>query len=99
MLAAVLDVGAEEVNDLGDVVRDRRGGRLTFMRVRAGGDRRRHAAPVRRHRLDADRVRAGRGRGARKVLRIVDAREDLDDVQNVWFNADIADEVMELVEA
>jgi transcriptional/translational regulatory protein YebC/TACO1 len=37
--------------------------------------------------------------GARKVLRIVDALEDLDDVQNVWFNADIADEVMELVTA
>ncbi len=36
---------------------------------------------------------------ARKVLRIVDALEDLDDVQNVWFNADIADEVMELVTA
>ena len=37
--------------------------------------------------------------GARKVLRMVDACEDLDDVQNVWFNADISDEVMELVEA
>ena len=34
-----------------------------------------------------------------QVLRIVDALEDLDDVQNVWFNADIADEVMELVTA
>ena len=32
------------------------------------------------------------------MLRIVDALEDLDDVQNVWFNADIADEVMELVD-
>jgi YebC/PmpR family DNA-binding regulatory protein len=36
---------------------------------------------------------------ARKVLRIVDALEDLDDVQNVWFNADIDDEVLESMEA
>ena len=36
---------------------------------------------------------------ARKVLRLVDALEDLDDVQNIWFNADIPDEVMEAVEA
>nr|MDT0666030.1 YebC/PmpR family DNA-binding transcriptional regulator [Micromonospora sp. DSM 115978] len=34
---------------------------------------------------------------ARKVLKLVEVLEDLDDVQNVWFNADISDEVMELV--
>ena len=33
--------------------------------------------------------------GAEKVLRLVDALEDLDDVQNVYTNADIPDEVLE----
>jgi len=33
------------------------------------------------------------------VLRIVDLLEDLDDVQNVYFNAEIDDRVMEAVEA
>ena len=32
---------------------------------------------------------------ARKVLQLVDALEDLDDVQNVWANFDISDEVLE----
>ena len=34
---------------------------------------------------------------ARKVLRLVDALEDLDDVQNVWANFDVSDEVLESV--
>ena len=33
--------------------------------------------------------------GAEKLLRLVDTLEDLDDVQNVYTNADIADEIME----
>jgi transcriptional/translational regulatory protein YebC/TACO1 len=32
--------------------------------------------------------------GARKVLRIIDALEDSDDVQNVYSNFDASDEVM-----
>ncbi len=36
---------------------------------------------------------------ARKVLRLVDALEDLDDVQNVYANFDISDAILELVEA
>jgi transcriptional/translational regulatory protein YebC/TACO1 len=36
--------------------------------------------------------------GARKVLRLVDALEDLDDVQNVYANFDVTDEIMEAVE-
>jgi YebC/PmpR family DNA-binding regulatory protein len=36
---------------------------------------------------------------ARKVLRVVDALEDHDDVQNVYANFDIPDSVLELVEA
>jgi transcriptional/translational regulatory protein YebC/TACO1 len=34
---------------------------------------------------------------ARKVLRLVDALEDCDDVQNVWANFDISDDVLEEV--
>ncbi|MEP6696148.1 MAG: YebC/PmpR family DNA-binding transcriptional regulator [Pseudonocardiales bacterium] len=37
--------------------------------------------------------------GARKVLRLVDALDDCDDVQNVWANFDIPDRVLEAVEA
>ncbi len=36
---------------------------------------------------------------ARKVLRLVDSLEDLDDVQNVYANFDIPDAIIELVEA
>jgi YebC/PmpR family DNA-binding regulatory protein len=33
--------------------------------------------------------------GARKILRLIDALEDSDDVQNVWANFDASDEVLE----
>jgi transcriptional/translational regulatory protein YebC/TACO1 len=36
---------------------------------------------------------------ARQVLRVIDALEDHDDVQNVYANFDIPDSVLELVEA
>ncbi len=36
---------------------------------------------------------------ARKVLRLIDALEDLDDVQNVYANFDIPDSILQLVEA
>jgi transcriptional/translational regulatory protein YebC/TACO1 len=37
--------------------------------------------------------------GARKVLRLVDALEDSDDVQNVYANFDVSDEILEAVGA
>ena len=37
--------------------------------------------------------------GARKVFKLIDALEDLDDVQNVYANFDVSDEIMELIEA
>jgi transcriptional/translational regulatory protein YebC/TACO1 len=40
--------------------------------------------------LDAD--------GARKVFRLVDALEDCDDVQNVYGNFDVSDEIMAALE-
>jgi transcriptional/translational regulatory protein YebC/TACO1 len=36
--------------------------------------------------------------GATKVFRLVEALEDLDDVQNVFANFDVSDEVMEALE-
>jgi YebC/PmpR family DNA-binding regulatory protein len=98
VLTAVLDAGAEEVNDLGDafeVVTEATDLHATRTAVTDAGLPLQSAdiawmptvsVPVEEE-------------GARKVLRIVDALEDLDDVQNVWFNADIADDVMELVTA
>jgi transcriptional/translational regulatory protein YebC/TACO1 len=40
--------------------------------------------------LDAD--------GAQKVIRLVDALEDSDDVQDVYTNADIPDEILAQIE-
>ena len=37
--------------------------------------------------------------GARKVFRLVEALEDSDDVQNVYANFDVSDEVLEAVGA
>ena len=37
--------------------------------------------------------------GAKKVFKLIDALEDSDDVQNVYANFDVSDEVMELVDA
>ena len=36
---------------------------------------------------------------AGKVFRLIDALEDLDDVQNVFANFDVSDEVMEALDA
>ena len=36
---------------------------------------------------------------AKAVLKFVDALDENDDVQNVYHNADIADEIMEKIEA
>ncbi len=98
VLAAVLDAGAEEVNDLGEafeVVSEATDLHATRTAVTDAGLPLQSAdiawMPTVSVPVEED--------SARKVLRIVDALEDLDDVQNVWFNADIADEVMELVTA
>jgi YebC/PmpR family DNA-binding regulatory protein len=97
VLMAVLDAGAEEVNNLGD----------SFEIVSAATD----LVPVRtalqqagidyesadmsflpsvQVPLDED--------GARKVFRLIDALEDLDDVQNVYANFDVSDDILEAVE-
>ncbi|MBB1151525.1 MULTISPECIES: YebC/PmpR family DNA-binding transcriptional regulator [Amycolatopsis] len=93
VLMAVLDAGAEEVNDLDE----------NFEIVSEGTD----LVPVRKALqeagfeyesaeltflpsvsvpLDVD--------GAKKVFKLIDALEDCDDVQNVYANFDVSDEVM-----
>ncbi|GGO21429.1 putative transcriptional regulatory protein [Microbispora rosea subsp. aerata] len=98
VLMAVLDAGAEEVNDLGD----------NFEVVCEASD----LIPVRKALQDAgiDYESAEMSfiptlnvpldeEGARKVFKLIDALEDSDDVQNVWANFDVSDEVMEKVGA
>jgi YebC/PmpR family DNA-binding regulatory protein len=96
VLLAVLDAGAEEVNDLGDsfeVVSE--AGDLVAVRTAlqdAGIDYESAEAsfiPSVQVPLDED--------GARKVFRLIDALEDSDDVQNVYANFDVSDDVMEAV--
>jgi YebC/PmpR family DNA-binding regulatory protein len=93
VLMAVLDAGAEEVNDLGEtfeVVSEATD--LVAVRTAlqdAGIDY--DSAdltflPSVSVPLDAD--------AARKVFKLIDALEDSDDVQNVWANFDISDEVL-----
>ncbi|WP_353647922.1 YebC/PmpR family DNA-binding transcriptional regulator [Nakamurella sp. A5-74] len=98
LLLAVLDAGAEEVSDLGEA----------FEVVSEPGDMIavRTAIVDAGHDYDAaDQSFIGSvpvaldAEGARKVLKLIDAIEDLDDVQNVYSNADISDEVMEAVDA
>ena len=96
VLTAVLEAGAEEVNDLGDafeVVSE--AGDLVAVRTalqQAGVDY--DSAdptflPSVSVPLDED--------AARKVFRLIEALEDCDDVQNVYANYDVSDEVLEAV--
>jgi YebC/PmpR family DNA-binding regulatory protein len=96
VLMVVLDAGAEEVNDLGEsleVVSEA----TDLVAVRqsiqeAGMDYESAEAnflPSVVVDLDED--------GARKVFRLIEALEDSDDVQNVYANFDVSDDIMEAV--
>jgi YebC/PmpR family DNA-binding regulatory protein len=96
VLTAVLDAGAEEVNDLGEayeVVSE--AGDLVAVRTAlqdAGIDYESAETsflPDVNVPLDED--------GARKVFKLIDALEDCDDVQNVYANFDVSDEIMAAV--
>jgi YebC/PmpR family DNA-binding regulatory protein len=94
VLAAVLDAGAEEVNDLGEdfeVICDA----ADTGAVRAALD----AASIAIESSDVAFLPSMSipldDETGRKVLRLVDALEDSDDVQNVWANFDVSDEVLE----
>ncbi len=96
VLNAVLDAGAEEVNDLGEafeVVSEA----TDFVAVRtalqsAGIDYESAEAsflPSVTVELDEE--------GASKIFRLIDALEDSDDVQNVYANFDVSDEILEAI--
>ena len=96
VLAAVLDAGAEEVNDLDEAFEvvceatDTHAVRLACTDAGLSVESADIAwMPSVSVPLE-DEV-------AVKVLKLVDALEDLDDVQNVWANFDISDEVLERV--
>ena len=98
ILAAVLEAGAEEVNDLGDVFEVlSEAGDVVAVRTAlqaAGIDYDSAEAtfvPSMSVPVDAD--------VARKVFRLVEALEDSDDVQNVYSNVDVSDEVLASLDA
>ncbi|WP_034270702.1 YebC/PmpR family DNA-binding transcriptional regulator [Haloechinothrix halophila] len=93
VLMMVLDAGAEEVNDLGEsfeIVSDASDLLAVRDAVRGAGYEYESAeasflASVNVP-LDAD--------GAKKVFKLIEALEDADDVQNVYANFDVSDEVL-----
>ncbi|AXE76870.1 MULTISPECIES: YebC/PmpR family DNA-binding transcriptional regulator [Streptomyces] len=98
VLGAVLDAGAEEVNDLGD----------TYEVVSEATDMVAVRTALQQAGIDYDSAEANflptmqvelDEEGARKIFKLIDALEDSDDVQNVFANFDVSDEVMEKVEA
>ena len=98
VLMAVLDAGAEEVRDLGD----------SFEVISEPTDLVAVRTALQNAGIDYDSAEAGfvpsvtvelDEDGAGKVFRLIDALEDCDDVQNVYANYDVSDEILERVEA
>jgi YebC/PmpR family DNA-binding regulatory protein len=98
VLVAVLDAGAEEVRDLGD----------TFEVVSEPTDLVAVRTALQDAGIDYDSAEAGfvpsvsvelDEDSAGKVFRLIDALEDCDDVQNVYANYDVSDDVMEKIDA
>jgi YebC/PmpR family DNA-binding regulatory protein len=98
VLDAVLDAGAEEVNDLGeafevlsaatDVVAVRTAlqtAGIDYESAETG------FVPSMQVEVDEDT--------ARKIFKLIDALEDSDDVQNVFANADISDDILAALDA
>ena len=98
VLLAVLDAGAEEVNDLDG----------TFEVVSEPGDLVAVRTALQEAGLDYDSAEVQfvpsvtvplDAHGAERIFRLLDALEDSDDVQNVYANFDVSDEVMAEVDA
>src|SRR3954464_14647158 len=99
VLLAVLDAGAEEVNDLGD----------SFEVICESTDLVAVRTALQDAGIDYDSAEASfvpsmnveleDGKAAGAVLRLVDALEDLDDVQNVFGNFDVSDDILESLDA
>ena len=98
VLEATLDAGAEEVNDLGEsfeVISEATDLVAVRTALQAAGldydSAEASFVPTMNVELDAD--------AAGKVFHLIEALEDLDDVQNVYANFDVSDEVMEKLDA
>ncbi|MFE0511697.1 YebC/PmpR family DNA-binding transcriptional regulator [Streptomyces sp. NPDC058964] len=98
VLGAVLDAGAEEVNDLGE----------TFEVISEATDLVAVRTALQDAGIDYDSADANfvptmqvelDEEGAKKIFKLIDALEDSDDVQNVFANFDVSDEIMEKVDA
>ncbi|MEV6301673.1 YebC/PmpR family DNA-binding transcriptional regulator [Actinoplanes sp. NPDC051861] len=98
VMLAVLDAGAEEINDLGDsfeVVSEPTD--LVAVRTALQGagidydSAESSLVPTMTVPLDEE--------AARKVFKLIDVLEDCDDVQNIYANFDISDEVMAAIDA
>lgn len=96
VLSAVLDAGAEEVNDLGE----------SFEVVSEASDVVAVRTALQTAQIDYDSAEATflpsvtvslDEEQARKVFRLLEALEESDDVQNVYANFDVSDEVMAAV--
>jgi YebC/PmpR family DNA-binding regulatory protein len=96
ILMVVLDAGAEEVNDLGE----------SFEIVSEATDMVAVRTAIQGAGMDYESAEANflpsvsvdlDEEGARKVFRLIEALEDSDDVQNVYANFDVSDEIMESV--
>ncbi|SFN60814.1 DNA-binding regulatory protein, YebC/PmpR family [Pseudonocardia ammonioxydans] len=93
VLMAVLDAGAEEVNDLGE----------SWEVVSEPGDVVDVRTALQQNEIDYDSADLTfipsmqvelDVEGAKKIFRLIEALEDSDEVQNVWSNFDVSDEVM-----
>ena len=96
VLAAVLEAGAEEVNDIGEafeVISEPTDLVAVRSALQADGIdyESAEASFVPSVTVEVDKS------GASKIFRLIEALEDSDDVQNVWANFDVSDEVMAAV--
>ncbi|MEX0168042.1 YebC/PmpR family DNA-binding transcriptional regulator [Streptomyces wedmorensis] len=98
VLESVLEAGAEEVNDLGESFEiisestDLVAVRTALQEAGIDYDSAESSfVPTMQVELDEE--------GARKMFKLIDALEDSDDVQNVFANFDVSDEVMAKVDA
>ncbi|MFF4546377.1 YebC/PmpR family DNA-binding transcriptional regulator [Streptomyces sp. NPDC001435] len=98
VLGAVLDAGAEEVNDLGE----------SFEVISEATDLVAVRTALQEADIDYDSAESSfvpsvqvelDEEGAKKIFKLIDALEDSDDVQNVFANFDVSDEIMEKVDA
>jgi len=93
VLAAVLDAGAEEVNDLGE----------SFEVISEPNDLVQVRTALQNAKIDYDSADTSfvpsvsvelDAEAAKKIFNLIESLEDLDDVQTVWANFDVSDEVM-----